>query len=522
MRPIHILATFVPLVMAVRFVKSVRFVKRRNFKTVADQSAVDDGRSQVCPPGTAVTTARQCMDAAVSLGLIFLGEVNERTRPPGCFKNPRGKAFFNNAIGRADSVSTRICEEAQVAFFADWPQCIDGKFNQAFCSEWCNSEKWGCGTARLSGTDPRNLDNITYHCSCDGCNGCPARINQCMDGKFDENFCSEWCNTTSRWGCGTETLGGHDQRNLDNKDYTCRCAGCNGCSDVALVSVDIRFHFEPAFPDSTTCDSGSLLTEAKCAHAARVLSEVMGQPTGVTTSMAEAQGCIMRADEQGWVMSFGPGSPNASMASLPHWPKFTRVCSGVSADMLQFLKSGGEGRLSCESSPPLKHAECLAAATQVLLAGGKRQNLTFHYARENYTLHESVPQGCSIRTSVDSGIYFREIDDPVSMDPVDIGDGYSPVCGTHPWGVSTYDDTFRNAATSMIDTIKEGGTASSNSSSSASSSNDVLAAETCCSQNSYSCNTCGSRRRHTRTASTYCPFWADLACCRFRVVCRQL
>lgn len=54
---------------------------------------------------------------------------------------------------------------------------------------------------------------------------------QCSTDKFDSgiNFCDDWCNTPGRWGCGLATLSGTDPRNTDNVHYTCSCSGCNGC-----------------------------------------------------------------------------------------------------------------------------------------------------------------------------------------------------------------------------------------------------------------------------------------------------
>ena len=54
---------------------------------------------------------------------------------------------------------------------------------------------------------------------------------QCLDAKFSLNVCSEWCNNAGFWpGCIQHTLPGTDSRNTDGADYTCSCAGCNGCS----------------------------------------------------------------------------------------------------------------------------------------------------------------------------------------------------------------------------------------------------------------------------------------------------
>ena len=60
-----------------------------------------------------------------------------------------------------------------------------------------------------------------------------------------QNFCSEWCNSEGLWGCGRGTMLGGDGRNTDNLDYSCSCAGCNGCASAPKGS-------SPPAPTSTT------------------------------------------------------------------------------------------------------------------------------------------------------------------------------------------------------------------------------------------------------------------------------
>ena len=55
-------------------------------------------------------------------------------------------------------------------------------------------------------------------------------FNDFIGGTAPQNFCSDWCNTDGIWGCGMSTLVGTDKRNRANTDYTCDCAGCNGCA----------------------------------------------------------------------------------------------------------------------------------------------------------------------------------------------------------------------------------------------------------------------------------------------------
>eukprot|EP01047_Picozoa_sp_COSAG01_P028644 COSAG01_NODE_1932_length_8871_cov_9.527984_4_plen_96_part_00 len=45
---------------------------------------------------------------------------------------------------------------------------------------------------------------------------------QCVDRGGSQNYCSAWCNTPGRWGCGPATDG----------RYTCDCTGCNGCTKL--------------------------------------------------------------------------------------------------------------------------------------------------------------------------------------------------------------------------------------------------------------------------------------------------
>jgi len=55
-------------------------------------------------------------------------------------------------------------------------------------------------------------------------------FDRCPTNKFGLNFCNQWCNNW--WGCGVGTLVGADGRNTANVDFSCSCAGCNGCADV--------------------------------------------------------------------------------------------------------------------------------------------------------------------------------------------------------------------------------------------------------------------------------------------------
>merc|ERR1711991_177763 len=45
-------------------------------------------------------------------------------------------------------------------------------------------------------------------------------IAQCQDGVNGKNHCTEWCNHSGKWGCGSATDGA----------YTCSCKGCSGCT----------------------------------------------------------------------------------------------------------------------------------------------------------------------------------------------------------------------------------------------------------------------------------------------------
>jgi hypothetical protein len=73
-------------------------------------------------------------------------------------------------------------------------RCVDGKFGQNFCSEWCNNQNaWNhCGNHRLPGSDARNRADVDYVCSCAGCNGCLA----CAD---DNNITGYWFNHHGYW-----------------------------------------------------------------------------------------------------------------------------------------------------------------------------------------------------------------------------------------------------------------------------------------------------------------------------------
>jgi len=91
---------------------------------------------------------------------------------------------------------------------------------------------------------------------------------QCVDGKFGLNFCTEWCKTPGKWGCGTATLRGKDGRNTDNEDYTCSCNGCNGCPSPApapappVCQVSLTHKRSTSSCDAVSsygCEGGSLM-----------------------------------------------------------------------------------------------------------------------------------------------------------------------------------------------------------------------------------------------------------------------
>lgn len=46
-----------------------------------------------------------------------------------------------------------------------------------------------------------------------------AVAQQCRDEGGTHNYCTKWCNTPGRWGCGV----------CNDGNYTCDCTGCNGC-----------------------------------------------------------------------------------------------------------------------------------------------------------------------------------------------------------------------------------------------------------------------------------------------------
>merc|ERR1712038_894406 len=162
---------------------------------------------------------------------------------------------------------------------APTPKCSDGVFGLNFCSEWCNTPTvWGCGVSSLPGASPHNTDNLDYTCDCSTCNGCDEQqlvtgpvtgtsrrllgrstdpepetpdnnfispddeVRQCTDNSFlGINFCSEYCNTPGRWGCGVGTLPGIAPRNTANVDFSCECGTCNGCDGGLRQCTDDSF-----------------------------------------------------------------------------------------------------------------------------------------------------------------------------------------------------------------------------------------------------------------------------------------
>jgi len=62
---------------------------------------------------------------------------------------------------------------------------------------------------------------------------CPAgKVCQCQDFWVGEDYCSRWCNTPGKWGCGIGTSN-NDMAGV----YTCDCAGCNGCPGTPAIPL---------------------------------------------------------------------------------------------------------------------------------------------------------------------------------------------------------------------------------------------------------------------------------------------
>ena len=89
---------------------------------------------------------------------------------------------------------------------------MDGRDGHDYCSEWCND-------GNDEGWGCGTYTEGDYTCDCAGCNGCSSdEVTQCENDVDGENYCTEWCGST--WGCGGGTDG----------DYTCSCQGCGSCA----------------------------------------------------------------------------------------------------------------------------------------------------------------------------------------------------------------------------------------------------------------------------------------------------
>eukprot|EP00931_Biecheleriopsis_adriatica_P015829 TRINITY_DN11880_c0_g1_i4.p1 TRINITY_DN11880_c0_g1~~TRINITY_DN11880_c0_g1_i4.p1 ORF type:complete len:1532 (-),score=373.64 TRINITY_DN11880_c0_g1_i4:124-4719(-) len=93
-----------------------------------------------------------------------------------------------------------------------------------------------------------------------------SEVQQCSSQKFGIDLCSSWCNSPGKWGCGVSKLEGSDSKNTDNIDYSCTCAGCNGCPEEAIyLDYMVLSNREQEFTAGTctsNCDSsGGALPE---------------------------------------------------------------------------------------------------------------------------------------------------------------------------------------------------------------------------------------------------------------------
>ena len=78
------------------------------------------------------------------------------------------QGFDHSGSGASEPIIALRCEDGV------WPDAAQPEGREKLCSEWCNSAEWGCGEVTVDGSDERNVDNEDYRCNCAGCNGCPA------------------------------------------------------------------------------------------------------------------------------------------------------------------------------------------------------------------------------------------------------------------------------------------------------------------------------------------------------------
>jgi hypothetical protein len=80
-------------------------------------------------------------------------------------------------------------------------------------------------------------------------------VAKCADGVYGENWCTGWCNTDGKWGCGKPKDPNTRVGGADGPPFQCDCAGCRGCggslkwvklSDLKWDEFDFLTHNDAA------------------------------------------------------------------------------------------------------------------------------------------------------------------------------------------------------------------------------------------------------------------------------------
>lgn len=162
---------------------------------------------------------------------------------------------------------------------------------------------------------------------------CYKKLYRCSKSKFGIDLCNNWCNTPGYWGCDAYTLAGTDVKNTDNLDYTCSCAGCNGCAESASPYA-INTYGLPS------CVSGyvPIISESSCIAAAAFF--------GLHYSKSEESpgilsGCSKKKDNMLYFngMSTGQANPEFApvcMEAAGHSVKVSLILEGNSPDAATF------------------------------------------------------------------------------------------------------------------------------------------------------------------------------------------
>jgi len=268
--------------------------------------------------------------------------------------------------------------------------------------------------------------------------------------------------------------------------------------------TSVGFHFEPAFKDRRACDSGRILDESQCRAAFQMVTGATsnGRPFGdpdkfdAELGARKPAGCYISIWKGGWQMHYNPHAGRPEEGQPGQWWQMARLCTRAEEAQWSFFNLGDRGSQHCPQSVPFDRGDCLVAALQETLNHNRRtgRRHSLKYVDEKWHRHvaldRAIPTGCSIQTGTDWAFHFK------STEGGRVGRNFSRVCGPRSPNAEVASSLV--ASRSLVQQSR-------------SSSSNAFTHLTCC--KNYQCNTCDSRRRHTKTHVTYCPWYTDIGCC---------